>query len=501
MTAALLIFACCVIAVPKYCYSPFDAPKHCLAVIGGVVSLILMGTGTMVNVNTNMLIACGVYAGWIVSCGAAGIGQSNWIRDTARQLSVMLMCLLAVNFEHTMDLILAAAVLNCFAVLMQEKTLFCIPKLLKNKTIDGFMKTNKVGLTGNSNMVGCFLAPCVMLAMHRDMWMLAAVLAVFVYLSECKAAMLATFVGSMFYAGMVGCIELLMVSVFVLTVAVVLKAKDFMGSSMKERMKYWQVALRQIKQAPLFGIGPDCFKINVPFIQEDLNDEGDGTWMKEVNYKRPWPRQAHNDFLQMCCDGGIPAGLAYLAFGVAGVVLNIGAPGLAAAMITLMVCGLMFHPMKVIPSMAVFWLIIFTGACGTPVTMGYWPLLLAVITLPVLWRHAISPLISDMYLRHHYNTIKEDSLIKAGQYDRWNNQVNWAKSQFYAMQGDAEFSYLSAVSALIGYDGNHKMWELLNRLADMTEVFGGDNCAKILSRRALRLYKYLPTAQRRMEDG
>jgi len=78
------------------------------------------------------------------------------------------------------------------------------------------------------------------------------------------------------------------------------------ATSVSARVDYWQAAWITIKDFPFVGSGPGSFMVRY----KELKDP-----------KSEMTRLAHNDYLQQASDSGIVAGLAFLAFWSAGLVL------------------------------------------------------------------------------------------------------------------------------------------------------------------------------------
>ncbi len=84
-------------------------------------------------------------------------------------------------------------------------------------------------------------------------------------------------------------------------------AKLTSTSSMRYRLIYWENTLKMIKDHPLTGIGAQNFRAQYPYYHEAQRKDNELNLFKS-------PRYAHNDFIQLAAELGIPGFLVLLWF-------------------------------------------------------------------------------------------------------------------------------------------------------------------------------------------
>jgi putative inorganic carbon (HCO3(-)) transporter len=83
------------------------------------------------------------------------------------------------------------------------------------------------------------------------------------------------------------------------------------ATSVSARFDYWRAAMQTIAAKPVFGTGPGTFSIAYQAIKRPESEMS---------------RLTHNDYLQQASDSGLVAGLAYLTFALAVLILGYAKP-------------------------------------------------------------------------------------------------------------------------------------------------------------------------------
>lgn len=223
------------------------------------------------------------------------------------------------------------------------------------------------GIIGNPGGSGAYLLPHLFLApwlaLNDSPWWwlsLVPLLAAF-YRTRCRSAL----VGGVIGAWVVWVLHepLALGLVFAGGLLVL-----FNPHTLKERVAYWTVAWRQIRRAPLFGCGPDHWKIHVPELQAEIDQERGGEFLKKENYQDPWPRHAHSVPLQLLLDVGL-LGLASVCWLLFRALHEAPAePLLFAALAAMAAAGMLWHAHAYVPVNVVFWAIVGQLAATTPGT-------------------------------------------------------------------------------------------------------------------------------------
>ncbi len=213
------------------------------------------------------------------------------------------------------------------------------------------------GLIGNPGGSGAYLLPHLFLAPWLALndtpwWWLALVplLAAF-YRTRCRSALVGAVLGGWFIWVLHEPLALLLVFAGGLLVL-------FNPHTLKERKAYWTVAWRQIKRTPVLGCGPNHWKMHVPDLQAEIDQERGGEFLKKENYQDPWPRHAHSVPLQLLLDVGLVGFLAggWLLFRA---LHGVPADGLLlGALVAMAAAGMLWHAHAYVPVNVVFWAIL-----------------------------------------------------------------------------------------------------------------------------------------------
>jgi O-antigen ligase len=228
------------------------------------------------------------------------------------------------------DVLMIPACINAVLVILQEEKLW-MPLHL---TISGHYAS--VGLLGNANDVGTFLAPLALAAVVMVVtsggtrrWIYAAValllgggivesgtrtavaalaasLIVFAFLHSRRAAIAA--VSALVVLALPLCSRSTGIGRSVRSLAQAARNHDYQHLS-SERLVPFLAALDMTRDHPLLGVGPGCFKYNYMEYRVGLETRYGAAWT------RGWPMnwgEVHNDHLQVASETGLPGYALFL---------------------------------------------------------------------------------------------------------------------------------------------------------------------------------------------
>ena len=222
----------------------------------------------------------------------------------------------------------------------------CVPRVGPN-----------AGCLGNSNFAGAFLAPCILIAIHIDQPLAVFLLALVLYKTRCKGAVLGLIIGALFVSTSLSIVFTILYlplffesktakriqfsGLFSRLEKMFFKTGQKYTISLKIRLSMWKSSLKfmTIKRF-FFGVGGDVGRI---------------LFMKD-RYQKPRFRRLHSDLVQGLFDGGIFYVILYLCIGIYSII--IAPPALAAALTSLMIAGLFIDTQLIHFTSALFWLLV-----------------------------------------------------------------------------------------------------------------------------------------------
>lgn len=247
----------------------------------------------------------------------------------------------------------------------------CVPIVSRNN-----------GLLGNSNFAGAFLAPCILISLHINQPLAAILLAVVLYKTKCKGAVLGLVAGALFISTILSIVFAVIYLPLFLEIKlawgmkgekifrrlriVYWKTGQINTMSLKIRLSMWKSSMKfMTPKRFFFGIGGDVGRI---------------LFMKD-RYQNPRFRRIHSDLVQGLFNGGIFYVILYLWVGIYSI--TIAPPALAAALSSLMIAGLFIDTQLIHFTSALFWLLIgqINFSIAPAVIVGPWLLPVAIILL------------------------------------------------------------------------------------------------------------------------
>ena len=220
----------------------------------------------------------------------------------------------------------------------------CVPRVSSNN-----------GFLGNSNFAGAFLAPCVLISFHINQPLAALLLAIVLYKTRCKGAVIGLIIGALFINMLLSILFIILYLPLFFDAKVTLRPSGFFNSlktlfvksgqkntiSLRIRLSMWRSSLKFITiKRFFFGVGGDVGRM---------------LFMKD-RYQQPRFRRLHSDLVQGIFDGGIFYAILYVWIGIHSIM--IAPPALAAALTCLMIAGLFIDTQLIHFTSALFWLLV-----------------------------------------------------------------------------------------------------------------------------------------------
>jgi O-antigen ligase len=232
-----------------------------------------------------------------------------------------------------LDVLMIGACVNAILVILQELKLWTP----FNPAPEVNTHLGSVGLLGNPNDVGTFLAPAALAAIvmtvsakgnrQRSYAAIAALLVAGVAASATRTAIGALVIGLTVFAVFHSRRVALVVAAIVISIVLVaLSPATTLGrgarqlanaaathdyeSLFSERLLPFITAFEMTRDHPLTGVGPGCFKFHYMGYRVAMRGRYPADWTK--GYPMNWG-EVHNDHLQVAAESGVPGYLLYLA--------------------------------------------------------------------------------------------------------------------------------------------------------------------------------------------
>ncbi len=492
----------------KYNNKPYVTAKNfLLAVAGyGLVGVWIL-TDRTVYLDPGFVKLVGVLFAWWTLCTLLAPSPRRALR---RQVLFMIsacfgLFLVQGASVRTGEILLtAAALINSVYFIGQKHWGWKLFKRVKGQA----------GFIGNTNWLGAYLMPHVFIALHlagdSRAWLAAgAVILYALWLARSRAAFVGLVAGwvYLYYAGAGPGLPIWFIALWCgALLAFCLQRRMFAAGSLRQRWSGWKMALVQIKKTPLFGLGFDGMRVQVPYLQRDINNRNGGKLLKKNPGHTPVMQLVHNDYLQHVLDNGI-LGLIIIC-AVIFYVLAAGwrspAPGVAvfvAALVGLLANGIFFHTFHITVTNFIFWYLI--GALApkaAPWTFELSGFALALYAAAgvLVYMTAVRWMVRDAAIFQFLQKAGKDfkALQPALRADPYGSLVNtYAVQYFHNVVQDPVEAYQYAVRAIEHYDGEVCLWELWTNRGNVSFFNGSFTLAKRCYEAALSFLPYYANAQ------
>jgi hypothetical protein len=489
--------------VPLFCLHKYgrnsgEIPPNALyAVVGlAILAYWMFNAQLYINMQAAQLIV--VMMAWWLACSVISKSTDNALRYFSLYVLGMLPLLIEPDsMVWGAAIVCFGAVINCLCGWMQVLNqaypsirIPLVPFVYNWRAIENGWDVKRhtwglVGYLGNSNFMGSYLVPCFFLSMWlaREIGIVWFYVAVFILLStlatKCRGAILSIVMGvAYFFAGLIPCF----VAAVVLAVVCGLNFES-LGNG-RERLNYWRVAIKQILKTPLFGLGFDVFKTEVPFLQRDIHEK-DQNFLTDKNYLHPYPRMCHNSYLQLALDTGLP-GLVLLAAVVSTAIAvpdNQSSKLLLSALVSMLVNGMLFHTWHILSINLLFWFLVGMLSVGNAATaIVFPPYMIAAILIvfsALIYKYNVLYLIYDLLLAYYYRNNDCNMLHRAYNLNSSGTLVNTVFAELFIRSGDILSAFVCAMKALARFDGEVQFWELWNNMGKFFSLFGQPHMAHI----------------------
>jgi len=378
-------------------------------------------------------------------------------------------------------------------------------------------KKNSVwSFQGNPNMLGHFLVPnfflwCYLAMNHNEMWSLGAAACLYtIFLTECRAAMVATGVGILYMLFMsnihIAIISGVLLGLLALGILFFIFLNTYLKLGTKgaiaDRLSYWKVAWAGIKTYPLFGCGFDGFSSKVAFMQVKLNAESNGEFLKKENYEGPWVCKVHNDYLQHILDNGL-LGLVFI-LSLSSISLLNADPFLGAGLVGILASGLLFHTFHIHSVNLYFWFLVLHPLYGQD--MIQMPSL-GMLTIPIVlivgflsYKYGVKCLIDDIVIRRQVWKPSHKRLMHALKRNPRDEYTNGLAAQYYYSTGDVPRYFYHAMMALQNYKSRLRYWTLWHSLGLSCMLSGSVKLARFCHEQALMFYPEYKESQEALKQ-
>jgi O-antigen ligase len=474
--------------------SPYDVLRRMsIPFLGLAYILQWWVAGTSVNLSSVVIwLTLGMIGWWVVTT----------LVSPYRYVSVSELCVWVGSVVFIMTafdginldgikIVMIGIVANCLYAIMQNVFRYEPIEKLSNQMIFA-----PVGFIGNTNMLGNFLVVNFFLSLllvDESRWWLfvSGLIAYTIWLTKCRGSYVGLFAGIVFMCINTTSDDIYTFGVIIvsglLVAGVVKRQYVFDHITGKERLQYWKIAWEQIKRNPGFGIGLDCLKCVVPYIQKDLNHKTNGDFLKPDNYKIPYPQKCHNDYLQMVCDVGIPGLVAYLGL-ITLALISDASPVLKGGLVAALVTWLFMHNLHTAPTNLWIWFVLFSCLRSTSdyITPLYVIVAIIVVILAT-YRNLINDLICGFYFQRSLITKNADYLLKGLQYAPTDGNSLVQAGAAFQRKNDSINALDVTMRGIYNYDGAIRIWELWLNAAKTHLTLGGLLAAEACAKRSLEL--------------
>ena len=501
-------------------YGCYVYPRTTLLVVAGYLLLgVWLVTGPVVYLTPLAVSTAVLLLGvWFVSA-ALGLRPHisyHHVLKLGFALFVGFMLAAGVRLQDLFGVFVAAATASAAVAVLHNRFHIVIFSKIRYRK-----KFEPSGLIGNPNSHASFLLPNLFLAFYLGCshwaWFLPVpLLGWALWLTRCRAAMIGAYVGAACFAFLALPVSyaalLFVLQVIALPFAWRYKnALNQNNQTFRERINFWRVGWEQIKATPVLGVGFDCFKVRVPYLQRDINERTNGEFLKEENYKDPWPQNAHSNVVQGVLDNGlvgfgILAAITIVAFigtmqagSVSGSLLTCSVTGslLTSALAAIIVNGLFFNSFHILPTNLTFWAIAGSGLRGESAVLelGSWPVMAAagigyLVLGVMIYRYVIKKLIwaygAEQYMKSKHTDEKE--LMRVLKADPRSTFSNISAATFCWRRYEIARAYTHVIKAIEHYDGEMFLWLLYTNLGNSYYQSGAINLALGAFEESLRFF-------------
>ena len=434
---ASLVF---IIVTKKYSAKMYETPREVLICL---ISCGLLCFGGQLTLPPEILILTCAMLSWWFLCALLSDHPNIAINKTLIFASSVYV---AANLrgEWLLPIMVIAACLNAVVGLLQ----YWYVRVPLVPFTDYKWRTSW-GIMGNSNVFGAYTVSNIFIAAHLGgwWWLAAALLTATYYASHCRAAIIGI------CAGVAYCYPMLLFVVLPPVIGYLLTQES---NTLKERLNYWRVAVRVLPRSFFFGLGFDCFKTKVPYIQRDINTETDGEFLKPVNYCNPYPMRCHNDYLQHILDNGIVGLACYVSLAVYGLYHSTD-PILSAALVSILVTGMFIHSFHFLTCNFMFWIVLMQIMPTEAVTVA--PIWLALGVIPLVVKYVLIP----AFWEGKYNQNAKNENCDLNSIKKVNTLIYSHSLQRNLQYGRLFDAFRDAINSM-QYDGETRIWHTWTNL-------------------------------------
>ncbi|MFA5132940.1 MAG: O-antigen ligase family protein [Candidatus Paceibacterota bacterium] len=355
-----------------------------------------------------------------------------------------------------------------------------------------------LGFIGNTNMLGNLMAVSFFLSLllgaeSRWWYLVSALIGYTVWITKCKGSYLGMVVGGLFvlvttqsddvYTLLV--IMSIGIGMMLLSTGWRHLISDYSKGTLKERLNYWRIAWEQIKLTPGFGLGLDCLKCRIPYIQRDLNNKSNGAFLDPSNYSCPYPQKCHNDYIQMACDVGIPGLVAYLSL-IIMALLSDADLLLKGALIAALISGIFMHNLHTEPTNVMIWFVLFACLRGDATYTPEWYIIAGlIIVILSTYKDLIHKTLTEYYFIRAKKTSSVDYYHKAIKHSPTDGFSLVNLGGMYQVANDSIHALHYTMEGINRYDGAIRLWELWLNAAKAQLVLGGLLAAEAYAKKSL----------------
>jgi len=462
----------------------------------GLMTWWIYGAGFLPLSGLELAVVLGLLSWWTI-CALFSTRTDLSIPTLIPIIGTVIVCML-MEFSLVGIIILCMSmVLNCIYAILQVG-FWHKYELRWDMFKNGSHKGYAIGFTGNTIhlgimcMVYTFLS-VYLIVFHHWAWIFLTVLFLYtLWLTKCRAGLAGLFIGSLYLLANVHYLLPLAFAI-VLALFIFLTKPNYLSDmlTMKERLKYWQVAWMQIKETPIFGVGAGVYGIKVPFLQRIL-------YVKTA-LKGYYPNhtRAHNDYIQHAVDFGLIGFLGYIGYLLLVMFTgiqshNIGVIILISALVSLLTSGIFFHYLDIPILRPLIWILSFfilqLTTAPTGIQLNSWAWIGVIIYGLFILRFLIRELAADISFAPYYNSTAPP-LITLSYKPNLTMARSFAVGR-YLRQNDTWTAFNHAIHAIKLFDGNQVYWELWNNLG---VVFMGVQCFSFAERCFEHALSFCPT--------
>lgn len=466
--------------------APYEVLRRALMPLLGVAYLLQWWVaGTSVYLPDIVIwVTFGMMGWWVVS---TLVSPYHYVGISELGIWIGTVVFVVVGFDGInltgLSIVMIGVVLNCLYAILQG--------VFKREPLRNLANALPqylfpIGFIGNTNMLGNFMVVSFFLSLllggESRWWYLVSALIVYtIWITKCKGSYLGMAIGGLFVLLTTQSDDVYTLIVLVaigMGMMVMLTGwrtiiNDYSKGTFKERINYWKIAWEQIKLTPGFGLGLDCLKCRVPYIQRELNKKTNGAFLNPANYANPYPQKCHNDYIQMVCDVGIPGLGVYLTLVIMALLSNAD-PILKGGLIAALVSGIFMHNLHLTPINIMTWFVLFSCLRGQGSYVPEWYIIAGlIIVILASYKNLINNTITEYYFVRANKTRNKDYYLKGLAYSPTDGFSLVNLGAVYQANNNSIDALHCSMEGINRYDGAMRIWELWLNAAKAQLVLGG----------------------------